>query len=46
MIHVLHVHGEKSSKIAGGKNSLFYQLECEIGGAFKASINASINIAT
>lgn len=43
-LKVLHVQGEKSSKIAGGRNAHFYQLECKKGGSFKASVNASLQI--
>lgn len=38
--------GEKSSEIAGGKDAHFYQLECKAAGAFVASVNSSIQMAT
>ncbi|CAC5370273.1 unnamed protein product [Mytilus coruscus] len=44
-VNVLHVQGEKSPIIAGGKNAHFYQLECKTAGSFVASVNASIHIA-
>ncbi|XP_063448080.1 uncharacterized protein LOC134727628 [Mytilus trossulus] len=43
-LNVLHVKGENSSNIAGGKNAHFYQLECKSAGAFVASANTSMQI--
>ncbi|XP_071177727.1 uncharacterized protein [Mytilus edulis] len=44
-LNVLHVKGENSSNIAGGKNAHFYQLECKTAGAFVATANTSMQMA-
>ncbi|CAC5370271.1 unnamed protein product [Mytilus coruscus] len=44
-LDVLHVEGENSSEIVGGKHAHFYQLECKTAGAFVASVNTSIQLA-
>ncbi|CAC5370143.1 unnamed protein product [Mytilus coruscus] len=45
-LNVLHVKGEKSSEIAGGKNAHFYQLECKAAGAFVATVKSHIQMET
>lgn len=43
-LNVLHVKGEKSSEIAGGKNAHFYQLECKTAGSFVATVKSKIQM--